>query len=73
MGMSESDVDVAMEEARIESKKSLESPLMPFLQGVMVGAVVLFVVALLAAIFVQRKPVEGEFLYDDEILDKKSW
>lgn len=78
MGMQESDIDAAMEEARRESKKSLESPLMPFLQSIMIGAVVLFVIALLAAIFVQRKPVEGEFLYDDEILDdsssnKESW
>lgn len=78
MGMPESEVDKAMEEARVESQKSLESPFMPFLQSIMVGAVVLFVVALLAAIFVQRKPVEGEFLYDEEILDdsssnKESW
>lgn len=77
MGMPERDIDVAMEEARRESKKSLESPLMPFLQSIMVGAVVLFVVALLAAIFVQRKPANGDFLYEDEVLDnnidKKSW
>lgn len=77
MGMPERDIDVAMEEARRESKKSLESPLMPFLQSIMVGAVVLFVVALLAAIFVQRKPANGDFLYEDEILDnnidKKNW
>ncbi|WP_375558836.1 DUF4199 domain-containing protein [Bernardetia sp. OM2101] len=69
MGMPESDIDKAMEEARIESQKSLENPLMPFLQSIMVGAVVLFVIALLAAIFVQRKPINGEFLYDEEILD----
>ncbi|AFM04141.1 putative membrane protein (DUF2232) [Bernardetia litoralis DSM 6794] len=69
MGMPESDVDTAMEEARRESKKSLESPLMPFLQSIMVGAVVLFVIALIAAIFVQRKPAEDDFLYDDEVLD----
>lgn len=67
--MPESDVDTAMEEARRESKKSLESPLMPFLQSIMVGAVVLFVIALIAAIFVQRKPAEDDFLYDDEVLD----
>ena len=78
MGMQESDIDKAMEEARKSSNESLENPLFPFIQGIMVGAVVLFVIALLAAIFVQRKPVEGEFLYDDEILDdsdsnKESW
>lgn len=65
-GMKESDLDVAMEEARTKSKESLEKPLMPFLQSIMVGGVVLFVVALLAAIFVQRKPKEGDFLYEDE-------
>lgn len=78
MGMDESAIDAAMEQTRTELNKSLESPLMPFLQGIMVGGVALFVVALLAAIFVQRKPVAGEFLYDEEILDdsdsnKESW
>ncbi len=68
-GMKESDLDKAMEEARTKSRESLENPLIPFLQGIMAGAVVLFVVALLAAIFVQRKPKEGEFLYDDDVLD----
>jgi len=66
MGMEESIIDKTMEEARTKSKESLENPFMPFLQSIMVGAVVLFVVALLAAIFVQRKPKEGEFLYEDE-------
>ncbi len=77
MGMEESIIDTTMEEARRESKKNLENPFLPFLQSIMVGAVVLFVVALLASIFVQRKPAEGEFLYDDEVLDtnvdKESW
>jgi hypothetical protein len=69
VGMQESDIDAAMEQTRTGLNESLESPFFPFLQSIMVGAVVLFVVALLAAIFVQRKPAEGEFLYDDEVLD----
>ncbi|WP_338793678.1 DUF4199 domain-containing protein [Bernardetia sp. MNP-M8] len=72
MGMGESEIDKAMKEARKSSSEALENPLMPFLQSIMVGAVVLFVIALLAAIFVQRKPIEGEFLYDDEIVDNNS-
>jgi len=68
-GMKESDLDKAMEEARAKSKESLENPFLPFLQSLMIGAVVLFVIALLAAIFVQRKPREDEFLYEDDVLD----
>ncbi|PIY11266.1 MAG: hypothetical protein COZ18_04335 [Flexibacter sp. CG_4_10_14_3_um_filter_32_15] len=69
MGMPESEVDKAMDKARQDAEEALEKPLFPFLQSIMLGAVALFVVALLAAIFVQRKPVAGEFLYDDEIVD----
>jgi hypothetical protein len=69
MGMPESEIDKAMDKARQDAQEALEKPLFPFLQSIMLGAVALFVVALLAAIFVQRKPAEGEFLYDDEILD----
>ncbi len=69
MGMQESDIDVAMEDARKGSDEAIANPLMPFLQGLMIGAIVLLIIALLAAIFVQRKPAEGEFLYDDEIID----
>lgn len=66
MGMPESEIDKAMEEARLKSKESLENPLFPFIQGIMIGGVVLFVVALLAAIFVQRKQKEDDFLYEQE-------
>ncbi len=76
-GMPESKIDETINEARQEVEKNLANPFIPFLQGIMMGAVGLFVVALLAAIFVQRKPVEGEFLYDDDVLDdssnKESW
>ncbi len=78
MGMPESEIDKAMDKARQDAEEALEKPLFPFLQGIMIGAVVLFIIALIASIFVQRKPVAGEFLYDDEIVDdsdsnKESW
>ena len=78
MGMKESNIDEAMEQTRKSLYEGLEKPLFPFLQSLMIGAVVLFVIALIAAIFVQRKPVEGGFLYDDEVLDdstsnKQNW
>ncbi|WP_291724183.1 DUF4199 domain-containing protein [Bernardetia sp.] len=72
MGMPEDAVDEAIEEARKGLKEAKENPYLPFLQGLMTGAVVLFVISLLAAIFVQRKPKDGEFLYDDDIIDDSS-
>lgn len=70
--MPEDAVDAAVEEARKGLEEAKENPFLPYFQGIMIGAVVLFLISLLAAIFVQRKPQTNEFLYDDEVLDDSS-
>lgn len=72
MGMPEASIDEAMEQTRKSLEEAKSNPYIPFLQGLMIGAVVLFVISLLAAIFVQRKPQSNDFLYDDDIIDDSS-
>jgi uncharacterized membrane protein len=67
---SEEEADKMIEEARNDMQKRKESPFLYTLQTIMIASVVVIVVSLLAAIFVQRKPREDDFLYEDEIIDK---
>lgn len=69
---SEEEADKMVEQAKNDMQKRKENPFLYTLQGIALASIVVIVISLLAAIFVQRQPKEDDFLYeDDDNFEKK--